>query len=163
MLKCKPKYNKSIVAGGGSYPGINKGKKASLETRIKMSQSMKGRFVSKEAREKRGAALRGRKRGPVSPKELERLRAMHEARRGTKTPEHIKEKIRQSAKASPLVAEQIKRLAEINKKRVYKTGFSHSEETKNKMRLANKGQKRSEEVRETMRLAWVKRKKKKNK
>jgi len=149
-----PKYNMCKTAGGGSFIGINKGRIFSEETRKRMSESAKARPPSSpETRRKQSEKLIGRKR-VLTDEHKENLRLEYDKRVGAKTSEETKEKMRISAKNSPLVAEQIKRLAILNKGRKY-PGKKLSEETKRKIGNSNKGKKRSDEIKEKIRQSWI--------
>jgi DNA mismatch endonuclease Vsr len=142
----------------------NKGKKASAETRRKLSLAHRGKKRSEETKRK----LRGRKLSDETKRKLslankgkklsdETKRKMSVARKGKKFSEEAKRNmsvarkgikfskehrrnmsiVRKGKKPS---AETIKKRADANR------GKKRSEETKRKLGLANKGKKRSEET-----------------
>lgn len=104
-----------------------------VETKKKISQTLKGRKLSKETKKK-----------------------MSLARKGKKISSETREKMRQHIKSE----EHRRKLSEAGKKRIgnnnHRFGKSHSEETKRKMSSKQRGKKHTEETKEKIRLANLK-------
>lgn len=116
-----PKYGYNKTCGGDGYP---KGKKASAETKAKMSASQKGRKHTPEARARMSAAQRNR--GPRTKATLETRQKMSEAHKNL----------------PPRSAEHKENNAAANR------GRKHTAEARANMSAAHKGQIISEETRQ---------------
>ena len=108
------------------YEHMNKGKIASEETRIKISENRKGKIVSEETRIKISESLKGEKHPFYNKNHSdETKRKMSEAKKNISNETRIK-------------------MSE------YRKGKTHSEESKKKMSEANKGKSHSEETKKIM-------------
>lgn len=145
-------YNKKSGGGNGKH---------SVESRLKMSESRKGKQLSEKARENISKANKGRRHTP------EAIEHMRQAQKGRiKTAEH-RQKISNTLKGHKNNVGQL--VSEETRKKISQTltGRKASEETKQKLREICRIRKEdpnycckivSEETKQKMRDAWVRRK-----
>lgn len=129
-----------------------------------------GITMTLEIREKIGTAHRGRKH---TGKALENIRAAQKLRRGTKSSEETKAKIREWQKTRPPASEETKKRISTTKKGIpmsaeqrafirknwayCQTGRKASAETRQKQSVSHLGRKASDEAKRRMIEAWKKR------
>lgn len=117
----------NLTDGGGGTSGI----KHTEEWKKKNSIRNKGRKMSKEARAKLSAALKGNKNGLGTKKSKEAIERTAAAHRGKPKSDEVKAKISAAKKGKP---GRIPTSEEIDRIRLKQIGIPKSEETKAKMR-----------------------------
>jgi hypothetical protein len=187
--KLKPKYNLSPTAGSSlgvkhtaetraRMAEANRGKTASIETRMKMSESMKatmtperiakiseaskGHTVSAETRAKISAAAMGNKRNVGRVISAETRAKITASLTGKKASPETRAKLSESHKGKKQSPETVaKRVSKITGHK----GAVHTPETLARIAAANRGRKHTPEARSKISIAgvlnWVKRKAKK--
>ena len=131
----------------------NKGKKRSEETKRKLSEAKKGKTLTEEHKAKISKALRGEKNHnfdkPLSEKTKRKISEAHKAnktippsRKGSIISEEHKRKISESNKGKILSEETKRKMSEVKK--------NPSEETRRKISEAKKGKTHSEETKRKM-------------
>jgi hypothetical protein len=117
----------NLTDGGDGTSGI----KHTEEWKEKVSKKLKGRKMSKEARAKLSAALKGNKNGLGTKKSKEAIERTAAAHRGKPKSDEVKAKISASRKGK---IGHIPTIAERERLRLRQLGVPRSEETKAKMR-----------------------------
>nr|CAI3971108.1 homing endonuclease [Ochrobactrum phage ORM_20] len=118
-------YNLIPFSHGGHLPGMTKGQKRSLETKAKMSESLKERWKNPEYREAMSLKSLGRPRSEETKRKIKESKAS--------ISEETRLKISEAAKKRPPRSSEIQE--KISKSN---TGKKRSEETKRRMSEARK-------------------------
>jgi hypothetical protein len=111
------------------------GKKASLETRLKMSKFQKGKKLTEEHKRKIGLAGLGRKLS------AETILKITSKTRGKKRSEAFKQRMSEIAKNRTLSEETKRKIGLASKGRIHMRGFKHGEDFKRKRSLIMLGNK----------------------